>query len=336
MFSLCQRKLRTKRILDSTTNIEDSNVLDIIIDYLVFDEIICCGDESGFVNIFNTDNSQHLKQKKYHNSAIKALAILPDGSLAVGGQNGILAVYDLETDECLIQLGEHTGTISSLVLTQDKKFLCSGSYDHTIIIWRIEDWAFIRLSQHENVVSCLLILPDGSLCSGSYDNTIKIWDTQNWNCTHTLIGHNNRVLSLCCNDDYLYSVDYSNYLLVWDLNTKISISSINFDSPVKSILSLPNNLICCGFANGNLELWNGRISFLIQSLESSEIISCGNLNVIIKIFKNAIVSGNEDVLNVFEFDDETNLYQWPRTIQLTDMFEQIMHPRNLVLSLITI
>jgi WD40 repeat protein len=168
-----------------------------------------------------------------HGAAVTALAISPDGRLALSGAGGgMLAVaddysliqWDYQTGEPLRRLEGHQHTVSDVVFSPDSRQALSGSYDGTLILWDLDTGEPIyHLEGHTQLVTGVDISSDGShALSSAYDGTIIYWDLSTGNVVRRLTGHQfydvEGVVFLPGDDQALsHGTDAS--LILWDLAT---------------------------------------------------------------------------------------------------------------------
>src|ERR1700730_12079858 len=118
-------------------------------------------------------------------SAIRTLAVLPDGRLAsapgwhrhrvYGVADGTIRLWDLKTGTETARLEGHTNGVNALSVVPDGR-LASASDDRTIRLWDPENGAETgRIEDLDQPVYTLSVLPDGRLASGGNDDLIRLW-----------------------------------------------------------------------------------------------------------------------------------------------------------------
>jgi WD40 repeat protein len=93
-----------------------------------------------------------------HKSAVRKIAILPNGRMAISSSFGLCILWDLNTGQSICTFKEHNSNIHDLVITPDGKRAISGSEGHCII-WDIKTGKVIK-HLNKNIHS-LTIRPDG-------------------------------------------------------------------------------------------------------------------------------------------------------------------------------
>ncbi len=149
------------------------------------DHAICLWDLSGLVQE-NPAQAQRgavrlITTLHDFNSAVRALAFNPDGSLlAGGGVDTTIRLWKWADRSVVATLQGHANVVRCLVFSPDGSWLFSSGADRTIRIWDVTGRRTLQvLRGHEHVVRALAVHPDGSrLASGSLDDTIRLWDLQ--------------------------------------------------------------------------------------------------------------------------------------------------------------
>jgi WD40 repeat protein len=119
-----------------------------------------------------------------HASAVRALAVLPDGRLVSGSDDATVRLWEVGTRTWTAVLTGHTGSVTALAALPDGR-LASGSDDSTIKMWdvraathRTRAVAAVTLVEEDSQpipVRALLALPDWRLASASPD-AVRRWE----------------------------------------------------------------------------------------------------------------------------------------------------------------
>ncbi|MCX7312916.1 MAG: c-type cytochrome [Alphaproteobacteria bacterium] len=113
---------------------------------------------------------------RFHESAVNAVALLPDGRVATGGEDGRLAIWRPGETKPQQVLSGHTAPIAAVAVSPDGTRLATGSWDRTVRVWSADGGASQVLEGHQQNVNGVAFLPDGqSVVSVSHDPQVRIW-----------------------------------------------------------------------------------------------------------------------------------------------------------------
>lgn len=113
---------------------------------------------------------------RFHDSAVNAVTMLPDGRIATGGADGKIAIWQPGEPTPRTVLEGHTAPVVSLAVAPDGATLASASWDRTVRLWSLRGGASRMLEGHTQNVNGVAFTPDGrSLVSVGYDLTLRIW-----------------------------------------------------------------------------------------------------------------------------------------------------------------
>ena len=113
---------------------------------------------------------------RFHESAVNAVALTPDGRIVTGGEDGKIAVWQAGSSAPQRVLSGHVAPIVSLAVSPDGATLASASWDRTIRLWPLNGGEPRVLEDHQQNVNGVAFTPDGkALVSAAYDLTLRIW-----------------------------------------------------------------------------------------------------------------------------------------------------------------
>jgi len=113
---------------------------------------------------------------RFHDDAVNAVAMLPDGRIATGGADSRIAIWPPGEQQPQIVLQGHSAPVVALALSPDGTTLASASWDRTVRLWPLDGGPSRVLQGHQQNVNGVAFLPDGSaLVSVGYDATLRIW-----------------------------------------------------------------------------------------------------------------------------------------------------------------
>jgi cytochrome c len=113
---------------------------------------------------------------RFHEGAINAVAILPDGRDVTAGEDGRIALWTPGKQEPDAVLEGHKGPIMALSVSPEGRWLASASWDGTIRLWPLGGGAPLVLESQQQNVNGVAFAPDGQrLVSAGYDGSLRIW-----------------------------------------------------------------------------------------------------------------------------------------------------------------
>jgi cytochrome c len=113
---------------------------------------------------------------RFHDSAVNAVALLPDGRLVTGGEDGRIAIWRRGETQPQHVLAGHTAPVVALAVSPDGKRIASGSWDRTVRVWPVEGGTPVTLEGHQQNVNGVAFASDGkSIVSVSHDPQLRIW-----------------------------------------------------------------------------------------------------------------------------------------------------------------
>jgi WD40 repeat protein len=163
-----------------------------------------------------------------HKSSIKAVAVTPNGKLAVSASSDELKVWDLNSGLNVQTLCENLiGSVETMAVTPDGHYAISAFWDLTILpsnytltVWdlktgrKLHSWV-----AHTMSINAVTVTPDGNYAiSASNDNTLKVWNWKSGEELCTLEGHTMSVnaVTVTPDGDYAISASNDNTLKVWN------------------------------------------------------------------------------------------------------------------------
>lgn len=113
---------------------------------------------------------------RFHESAVNAGAMLPDGRIVTGGEDGKVAIWQRGIAQPQQVFTGHTAPVVALAASPDGKRLASASWDRTVRIWPTDGGDTLGLEGHQQNVNGVAFTPDGkSVVSVSHDPQLRIW-----------------------------------------------------------------------------------------------------------------------------------------------------------------
>jgi cytochrome c len=194
-------------------------------------------------------------QLRGHGGPVRALAISPDGSLAVSGSFDTSAIrWSLTRNAAEQVLRFHDGAVNAVAFLQDGRVATAGE-DARIALWRAgEQTPGAVLEGHQAPVVGLALSPDGStLASASWDHTVRLWPLTG-GAPRVLEGHQQNVNGVAFTPDgtSVVSVGYDASLRVWPLAGDGSPLIVTMPTPLNSVVVAGDGEIATAGADGKV------------------------------------------------------------------------------------
>lgn len=248
-------------------------------------------------------------------SAIKSIAISPDGKLLVSGFHlGPISVWDLQAKQIQPISMDHSN-VDFLGISHDSKTLVSrgGNFgiDHKVKVWDLQTGQYRRdLKGRNRQVISLAISPDGkNLVCSDITNHINLWNLQTGEFTHTIGSHSRLIQALAVSSDskILVSGSDDKTIKAWDFKTGELIHTFEKHSDdIETIAISPNGqTIVSGSKDKTVKVWNLQTKKLQFTLARHEgWISC----IAISPDGNTVASSGSDS-NIIVWNLQTGEYK---------------------------
>ncbi len=122
-----------------------------------------------------------------HAFQINAVAVSPDGLLALSASGDGLRLWEIESGRELRTISGVGRGFNSVAICADGKTALSGGVDKTLRVWNLFNGRELRiLSGHTGAVTSVAFSPDcKTAISGSWDNTVRLWEVESGRELHT-------------------------------------------------------------------------------------------------------------------------------------------------------
>ena len=156
-----------------------------------------------------------------HTDTITAIAVTPDGSLAVSASDDkTVRVWDLNRGSEYCTLNGHSDHVRAVAVTPDGRRVVSAASDHTIKVW--DPHALSAVTEgHTDKVTAVAGVPDGRRAvSVSADGTLRIWDAHTGARLADWLAHEYGAFVVAALPDGRHALSGgSDGLKLWDLDT---------------------------------------------------------------------------------------------------------------------
>ena len=196
-------------------------------------------------------------QLRGHGGPIRALAISPDGAIALSGSFDTSAIrWSLLRNTAEQVLRFHEGAVNAVAVLADGRATTAGE-DARIAVWTAGKQEPDRvLEGHEGPIVALAVSPDCStLASASWDRTARLWPLAG-GAPQVLTGHRQNVNGIAFTPDGLavVSAGYDATLRIWPLHRPDSPLTAALPTALNAVVVAPDGEIAAAGADGKVYL----------------------------------------------------------------------------------
>src|SRR5262245_43300405 len=219
-------------------------------------------------------------QLRGHGGPVRALAISPDGTLAVSGSFDTSAIrWSLERNAAVEVLRFHEGAVNAVAYLPDGRVATAGE-DGRIALWRPgEPQPVAVLTGHTAPVVALAVSPDGkTLASASWDHSARLWPLDG-GAPRVLDGHAQNVNGVAFARDgrTIVTAGYDATLRIWPRQVLSrnggAPSVITLPAPLNAVVVAPDGEIVTAGADGKVTMLSpaGEIRSEIEAAQAPVI-----------------------------------------------------------------
>jgi len=200
-------------------------------------------------------------QLRGHGGPVRALAISPDGALAISGSFDTSAIrWSLERNAAVEVLRFHEGAVNAVAYLPDGRVATAGE-DGRIALWRPgEPQPVAVLTGHTAPVVALALSPDGQmLASASWDHSARLWPLAG-GAPRVLEGHAQNVNGVAFARDghTVITVGYDATLRIWPRQVLSrdggAPAVITLPAPLNAVAIAPDGEIVVAGADGKVTM----------------------------------------------------------------------------------
>jgi cytochrome c len=194
-------------------------------------------------------------QLRGHGGPVRALAISPDGTLAISGSFDTSAIrWSLARNAAVEVLRFHEGAVNAVAYLPDGRVATAGE-DGRIALWRPgEPQPVAVLTGHTAPVVALALSPDGqTLASASWDHSARLWPLDG-GASRVLEGHAQNVNGVAFAPDgrTVVTVGYDATLRIWPRDGAAAV--ITLPAPLNAVAVAPDGEIVTAGADGKVAM----------------------------------------------------------------------------------
>lgn len=192
-----------------------------------------------------------------HGGPVRALAVSPDGRLALSGSFDTTAIlWDIAAGRLLAQWRGHDNAVNAVAVLPDGRF-ATGGEDGRILLWRNGGQGpETRIEGHDGPVASLSLSPDGTrLASASWDGTARITVLATGEAS-VVTGHRGPLNAVAFAPDgrSIATGGHDGTIRIAGLDGGLR-RSIDVGQPVAGLVVAPDGEIVAGGADGKLRFF---------------------------------------------------------------------------------
>jgi cytochrome c len=196
-----------------------------------------------------------LAELRGHGGPVRALAVSPDGRLAMSGsfdQSAIL--WSLEKGTALHVLRFHDGAVNAAAALPDGRFATAGE-DGRIAVWQAGKTDPLQVVEaHQGPIAGLAVSPDGrAVASASWDGTARLSPLDGAEA-RVLKGHQGNVNAVAfLTDGRIVTAGYDATLRIWPRGSGEP-AAVTLPTPLNAVAAAPDGELIAAGADGTVRI----------------------------------------------------------------------------------
>jgi cytochrome c len=212
-----------------------------------------------------------------HGGPVRALAIAPDGSLAISGSFDQSAIiWNIDQASAVSVLRFHEGAVNAVAAMSDRGFVTGGE-DGSIALWQAgEPTPLATFEEHKGPIAALAVSPDGqAIASASWDETVSVrWVKEGKSNIYK--GHRGNVNAVgFLPDGRLVSAGYDGTVRIWPKNRDADSADlvVTLAPPLNALVVSSDGEIATAGADGVIRLLraDGTVRASVETQEAPTI-----------------------------------------------------------------
>ncbi|NWG26329.1 MAG: hypothetical protein HXY30_18250 [Pseudorhodoplanes sp.] len=215
-------------------------------------------------------------QLRGHGGPVRAIAVSPDGAMAVSGSFDSSTIrWSLQRNAAEQVLRFHESAVNAVALLKDGRIVTGGE-DGRIAVWAPgRPLPATVLTGHTAPIVSLAVSPDGALlASASWDRTVRLWPLAGGE-PRLLEGHRDNVNGVAFTPDggAVVSAGYDATVRIWPIDNGKAPAVMTLPAPLNGVAVAGDGEIVAGGADG-------RVFFLSATGDMQGEMQAGNSPIV--------------------------------------------------------
>lgn len=241
-------------------------------------QLVVCGDEDGYVKLFETTTRRNLRIFKGHKAGVRRTYFTKDKlHIASFSDDKTVRLWDIPLQECIHTFKEqHSDYVrAGCVSPVSPDILLSGGYDGKVKMYDTRTKSVVFEVNHESAVHSVLFLPTGGIFISSGGTHVNVWDAFAGGRLIARMSQHSRdvtCLTLASNGRRLLSGGLDRKVKIYDTSTYSTVHSLDFSNAVTSVCMSPNDeTLVVGMNDGIVSVQRMDSNRQIKTIEKRNI-----------------------------------------------------------------
>lgn len=240
--------------------------------------MVACGDEEGYVKLFETSSRRNLRAFEGHTAPVHRTFFTADKlHIASFSDDQTVRLWDIPSEKCVTKYEQaHDGHIrAGCVSPVSPNILLSGGYDEKVKMYDTRTESAVFEVDHGSQVHSVIFLPTGGIFISCGNSHVKLWDAfAGGHLIAMLSTHNKPItcLRLACNGRRLLSGAMDRKVKIYDTTTYQTVHSLDFPNGITSMAVSPDDdTLVVGMVDGLISVQRMDTDRKIKTLEKRKV-----------------------------------------------------------------
>lgn len=241
-------------------------------------QLLVCGDEDGYVKIFETSTKRSLRTFKKHSAGVHRTFFTTDKlHIASFSDDRTVRLWDISNEKCVTTFDEaHADYIrAGCVSPVSPDILLSGGYDGKVKMYDTRTNSAVFEVDHGSHVHSVMFLPTGGIFISCGASNVKLWDAFAGGRLIAMMSTHNKditCLRLACNGRRLLSGGMDKKVKIYDTTTYQTVHSLDFPNGITSMAVAPDDeTFVVGMTDGIVSVQRMDSDRKIKTLEKRKV-----------------------------------------------------------------